>query len=247
MTTKVVPGVLLAAPDAAQAANEAGQRMARFVRQAIADRGMAHLALSGGTTPRPAYERLAADKTIDWSKVHVYFVDERAVGPDQPRSNYRMVKEALLDRANVPSGQVYRMRGEEKDLEAVAKEYENTIRVKSRARPGQTPIFDLIVLGVGDDGHTASLFPGEPALDEQARLVVAVPAKGEREARLTITTPLIESAHAIVVMAIGKSKHAPLERVWEVAGDVKQTPARIIRGARGSITWVIDRAAGGMD
>jgi 6-phosphogluconolactonase len=247
MTTKVVPGVLIATPDAAQAAVEAAGRMARFTRQAIADRGSAHVALSGGTTPRAAYERFAGDATVDWSKVNVYFVDERAAAPTSERSNYRMVKEALLDRAKIPPAQVHRMPADAKDLAAAAKEYENTVRSKSRARAGQTPVMDLVVLGVGDDGHTASLFPGDKAVHEAARLVVDVPAKGEREARLTMTAPLLEAAQAIVVMAVGRAKHAPLERIWEVSGSLDDTPARVIRGGRGSITWVIDRAAGGMD
>jgi 6-phosphogluconolactonase len=246
MTTKVVPGVLIAAPEPKQALEEGAGRMARMIRKAIEDRGSAHVALSGGSTPKPAYEMLAARHDIEFGKVHVYFVDERAVPPTHERSNYRMVKEALLDRAKIPPEQVYRMRAEEKDLAAIAKDYENTIRVKTRARAGQTPIFDLVVLGVGDDGHTASLFPGESAVEERTKLVLAVPAKGEREARLTITAPLIEAAHSLVVLAVGKSKHAALERVWSVTGDLVETPARVIRGGR-AITWVIDRAAGGME
>jgi len=241
MTTKVVPGLLIAAPDPEQAAKEAAHRMARATREAIGTRGRAAIALSGGSTPRRAYELLAKDPKVDWSRVNTFLVDERAVPPTDPRSNYRMVKEALLDRAGVQEDHVFRMRAESSDLEDAAREYEALI--KKHVPKGA---FDLIVLGVGEDGHTASLFPGRPEVEITDRLVVAVPAHEGREPRLTIAPPVIEAARHVMILAFGKAKHEPLERVWEVSGSAKDTPARVVRGARGTICWVIDRAAGGM-
>ena len=246
MTTKVVPGILVATPDAEQAATEAAARMGKIIHEALNQRGRAAIALSGGNTPRAAYTLLGKDARIDWSKVDVFFVDERAVPPEDDRSNYRHAKEALLDPAKVPVDRVHRMPGEAKDLDLAAREYEALLRKRLRATDNVVPTLDLVILGVGDDGHTASLFPGQPEVEITDRLVVAVPARNGLEARLTITAPVIEASRAAMIMAIGASKHAPLERVWEVAGKVSDTPARVARGVRGSVIWIIDRAAGGM-
>lgn len=247
MTTKVVPGLLIATPDAAQAAREASARMAKTLREAIRDRGSATMALSGGSSPLDAY-RLLAKESFDWNKISIYWVDERAVPPDHERSNYAAAKTALLDAITIPTGNIHRMRGEASDLAVAASEYETTLRDTVKQKLSGLPSLDLVVLGVGDDGHTASLFPGEPTVNVTDRLVVAVPAKrdAKREARLTLTTPVLENARATVIIVLGASKNAPLERIWSTSGTVSETPARIIRSFRGSITWVIDRAAGGM-
>ena len=245
MTTKVVPGILVATPDAEQASTEAAARMGKAIRAAIGDRGRAAIALSGGTTPRSAYGKLAQDPRIDWSKVDVFFVDERAVPPEDDRSNYRHAKEALLDPTKISADRVFRMPADAPDLTQAAKEYEATLRKRLRV-PDSVPTLDLIVLGVGDDGHTASLFPGQPEVDIADRLIAAVPARDGREARMTFTTPMIEAGRTVMIMAIGQPKHAPLERVWAVSGKLSETPARIVRGVRGTVVWIIDRAAGGM-
>ncbi|MGO8997523.1 MAG: 6-phosphogluconolactonase [Polyangiaceae bacterium] len=248
-TTKVVPGILIAAPDAATVAREAAVRIARTLRDAIEADGLATLALSGGNTPRDAYGLLARDKSVDWTKVDVFWVDERAVPATDDRSNFRHAKEQLLGPARIPMEHIHRMPGEAGDLAAAARDYEKLVRDGVKADPRddkRVPSFDCVVLGVGDDGHTASLFPGEPTVHVADRLIASVPAKGAREARLTFTAPLLEAARSIVVMAVGKEKNAPLERVWEVAGNLEETPARVIRAARGAVTWIIDRAAGGV-
>lgn len=245
MTTKVVPGLLIATPDVAQAAREACARMSKAIREALRDRGTATIALSGGGSPVDAY-RLLAKETFDWSRIHVYWVDERAVPPQHERSNYGSAKAALLDAIAIPPENVHRMRGEADDLQAAAEEYEATLRDTVKHKLGGLPSLDLVVLGIGDDGHTASLFPGERTMHVTDRLVAAVPAKPGREARLTLTTPVLENARATVIIVLGKSKHPPLERIWATSGSVDDTPGRIIRSFRGSITWVIDRAAGGM-
>jgi 6-phosphogluconolactonase len=247
MTTKVVPGLLIATPDAAQAAREATGRMAKTLREAIRERGSATLALSGGSSPLDAY-RLLAQETFDWSKIQIYWVDERAVPPDHERSNFGAAKKALLDAIAIPAENVHRMRGEASDLAIAASDYDATLRDTVKHKIAGLPSLDLVVLGVGDDGHTASLFPGDRTLHVTDRLVAAVPPKPEdkREARLTLTTPVLENARATVIIVLGAAKHAPLERIWSTSGDVNETPARIIRSFRGAITWVIDRAAGGM-
>jgi 6-phosphogluconolactonase len=246
-TTKVVPGTLIATPDAAGVARESAMRMSRAIREAIDGRGRAAIALSGGNTPRAAYHELAGDGRIAWSKVDVFWVDERAVPPNDDRSNYKHAKEMLLDAAQVPAGRVHRMTAELPDLDGAARSYEALLRARVGFVDRDVPVLDLVVLGVGDDGHTASLFPGEPVVGVRDKLVAAVPAKGAREARLTLTAPVIEAARAVVVLAVGKAKNAPLERVWLVAGDTDETPARVIRDVRGAVTWVIDQAAGGIE
>jgi 6-phosphogluconolactonase len=138
------------------------------------------------------------------------------------------------------------MAGDAADLAQAARDYEATLRDTIKAKVSGLPALDLVVLGVGDDGHTASLFPGEPTVNITDRLVADVPAREGREARLTLTAPMLENAKSTVILAFGKSKHAPLERIWATSGDLSATPARVIRGFRGAITWVIDRAAGGM-
>ncbi|MBX3197524.1 MAG: 6-phosphogluconolactonase [Labilithrix sp.] len=245
MVTKVVPGLLIATPDPAQAGREACARMTRAIHDALEERGAATIALSGGSSPLDAYRALAK-QPIDWKKVHVYWVDERAVPPEHERSNYGAAKTALLDAITIPPENVHRMRGEDPDLEKAAADYDAELRDTVKAKIGGLPALDLVVLGVGDDGHTASLFPGEDTVNVTDRLVAAVPARDGRDPRLTLTAPVLENAKASTIIVLGKSKHEPLERIWSTSGDVKQTPARVIRGFRGSITWVIDRAAGGM-
>jgi 6-phosphogluconolactonase len=245
VVTKVVPGLLIATPDAAQAAREACARMTRSIHDALKERGGATIALSGGSSPVEAY-RLLAQQPIDWNKVHIYWVDERAVPPESDRSNYGAAKKALLDAISIPPGNVHRMHGEAPDLEKAAADYDAELRDTVKAKIGGLPALDLVVLGIGDDGHTASLFPGEETVNITDRLVASVGAREDREARLTLTAPVLENARASTIIVLGKSKHAPLERIWATSGDVKQTPGRIIRNFRGAITWVIDRAAGGM-
>jgi 6-phosphogluconolactonase len=219
--------------------------MTKAIQEAIRDRGTAAIALSGGSSPLDAY-RLLAKQTIDWNKVHVYWVDERAVPPTHERSNYGQAKKALLDPAGVPEANIHRMRGEASDLAVAAMDYDAELRETVKSKLGGLPSLDLLVLGIGDDGHTASLFPGERTLHVTDKLVAAVPAKADREARLTLTTPVLENARASVILVLGKAKHPALERIWETHGDVDETPGRVIRNFRGSICWVIDRAAGGM-
>ncbi len=247
MTTKVVPGQLVAMPDAAGVAREASSRVAKALRSAIARSGHATLALSGGNTPREAYALLGRDRTVDWTRVDLFWVDERAVAPTHERSNYLTAKATLLDAIAPPSGRVHRMPGEAADLDAAARDYEQAIREHVELGGDGVPAFDVVVLGIGDDGHTASLFPGDAAtIDERHRLVVPVAARGELEARLTLTAPALEHARTVLLLAVGAGKRAALERAWLAQGDVHDTPARVVRGCQGVVTWIIDKAAGGL-
>lgn len=245
MVTKVVPGLLIATPDAAQVAREACARITRALEDALKERGTATIALSGGSSPVETY-RLLAQQTIDWKRVHIYWVDERAVPPTDPRSNYGAAKKALIDAIAIPAENVHRMRGEDPDLAAAAASYESELRDSVKAKVGGVPALDVVILGIGDDGHTASLFPGEDTVSVTDRLVAAVPATPAREARLTLTAPVLENAKSTFLIVMGASKHEPLERIWSTSGDLRETPGRVVRGFRGTITWVIDRAAGGM-
>jgi 6-phosphogluconolactonase len=246
MTTKVVPGMLIAVPTAEDVAREASARLAKAIRDAIKVRGRATIALSGGDTPKQTYQQLTSETDIEWSAVEVFWVDERAVAPTDDRSNYRWAKECLIDRAKISAGHVHRMHADDGDLENAAREYEQVLRTHVPVGQGGVPSFDVIVLGVGDDGHTASLFPGQATVEIQDRYVVAVGKTDGREMRLTITAPVIEHARSAFVLAVGAKKTAALERVWAVSGSLRDTPARVIRNVRGSIHWIIDKAAGGM-
>jgi 6-phosphogluconolactonase len=246
MTTKVVPGQLVASRDAAQVAREAATRMARALRSAVGKGGRAAIALSGGNTPRDAYALLARESGVDWTKVNVFWVDERAVPPTDDRSNYRWAKATLLDAAGIAPARVHRMPADAPDREAAAREYEKAIREDVELDGDGVPAFDVVVLGVGDDGHTASLFPGEPTVDIHDRLVAAVGPSGAREARLTLTPTAIEHARQLFILAVGAGKRPALERVWAAQGNVHETPARVVRGCRGAVTWLIDKAAGGL-
>jgi 6-phosphogluconolactonase len=245
MNTRVVPGQLAILPRADQVAREASSRIAGVLREAIAKARKATIALSGGNTPRETYALLAREAGIDWQRMRVFWVDERAVSPSDDRSNYRWARAELLERAPIEPEHVHRMLAESADLAAAAREYERTIRQHVELDGDGEPSFDVMVLGIGDDGHTASLFPGETTVDVTDRLVAAVPSSGAREARLTLTPPAIQHASNVFVLAIGSGKRAALDRVWATEGSIRETPARIIRDCRGSVTWVVDQAAGG--
>jgi len=243
MTTEVNRGHLVDAVDARGVARLASELISQALRDAIARSGSASLALSGGNTPRETYALVAREPGIDWSRTRIFWVDERAVAPNDERSNYRWAKEALLDAAPVPHERVHRMRAEASDKEGAARDYEALIRQGVAPDADGVPSFDVVVMGIGDDGHTASLFPGEPTVMITDRLVVAVPPAAGHEARLTITRPLIEHARKLFFLVVGASKRPALERVWSDNGDTAQTPARLVRDCRGFVEWIVDAAA----
>jgi 6-phosphogluconolactonase len=222
---------LIVVPTPPELARPAAEWLELEMARVIAGRGVCSLCLAGGRTPEPVYRELAAASTIDWSRVDVYFGDERAVAPEHPDSNYLMVRRVLLSRVPIPAGQVHRMEAERSDQEAAAREYE-------RSLPSQ---LDILVLGMGPDGHTASLFPGSAALDEHERLVVPVIGAKPPPQRLTITPPVIEAARRVAVIATGGDKAAMVARAIEGLLSPKDVPAQLAR--RG--TWFLDQAAAG--
>jgi 6-phosphogluconolactonase len=231
--------------DAAHVAVVASDLLARTLRETVATHGNASIALSGGTSPLETYALLARAPGVDWTRVRVFWVDERAVPPDHTRSNYRWAKASLLDAVPIPADHVHRMPGEQGDLSAAARSYEATLRAHLPLDADGLPRLDAMVLGMGDDGHTASLFPGEKTVEITDCWVADVPARGDREARLTLTAPVIQAASRAIVIVLGAAKHAPLLRAWAVQGDVRQTPIRVVRACHGVATWIADTAAVG--
>ena len=221
-------------------AGAAAHDFATRAREAIDERGRFAVALAGGSTPKAIYEVLARDyaNALDWSRVHVFFGDERTVPPDHEDSNYRMAYETLLSR--VPVGSVHRMRGELPPDEAAAS-YEEELR----AFFGQVdvPRFDLILCGLGEDGHTLSLFPETAALDVTDRWVVANPVLKLGTTRLTLTVPVLNASRAVTFLVAGESKAEALKEVLEGDADPRAYPAKLVRPESGDLTWMVDRAA----
>jgi 6-phosphogluconolactonase len=235
-------------PDPAAMMRAEAERVVTLTAAAIAEHGRCSLALAGGSTPRPLYELLATPRfasRIDWSRVHLFWGDERCVLPEHPDSNFRMAREALLDRVPVPWGQVHRIAGEEEPGVA-AHMYENTLRAHFGVADGP-PIrtFDLVLLGMGTDGHTASLFPGTPALAEDRRWVVPNRADASRDQwRITLTPVALNASRAVTFLVAGDAK---AERIWEVLEGpphAPRLPVEQIHPANGDLTWMIDAAAG---
>jgi 6-phosphogluconolactonase len=212
---------LVVAEDPDRLLDRAADRVRADAGAALAARGRFALALAGGATPRALYRRLV--RGVDWARSELWFGDERAVPPDDPQSNYRMARESLLDPAGIPAARVRRWQAEAPDLDAAAHDYEAALRAA-----GGPPWLDLALLGVGPDGHTASLFPGTSALDEEARLAVAVdvPTLGRR---LTLTLPALAGARALMFLVTGAAKAEALAAVLAPGSELPA--ARVIRRA----------------
>ncbi|HQW88223.1 MAG TPA: 6-phosphogluconolactonase [Nitrospira sp.] len=215
-------------------------------KQAIAERNRFLVALSGGSTPKALYSILASDKyaqQLDWSKVHFLFGDERSVPPTHADSNFAMANAILFSPLHIPSAQIHRMRGEDPP-ETAAAQYETTLRHLTTAVPGQWPRLDLVLLGMGDDGHTASLFPGTASLTEQTRWVVPSTSPQGTRARVTLTLGVINHASVVLFLVAGRNKAAVVRRVLEQRpGDPGPYPAALIRPETGRLLWYLDRAA----
>ena len=232
--------------DVADLSRRAAEAVVDRINQAVRDRGTCSVALAGGNTPRALYRLLAAPRppVIPWAHVHVFWGDERYVPPEDPRSNFGMAKATLLDHVPCPAANVHRMPTEFADPDVAARDYERTLRSRF---DGQWPAFDLVLLGLGDDGHTASLFPGSLALAEKARWVVATTAPAEPPLRLTLTLPALVGAAAIYVLVAGSNKARPLRHVLDGVGDRIRYPAAGLRLATGTVTWWVDREAAGLE
>ena len=230
----------------------AAEEVAARISAAVRARGSCAVALSGGTTPRGIHWLLRDDGSvgsharIPWERVHVFWGDERHVPPDHPDSNYRMAAESLLSGVKVPPANVHRILAENRDAAAAARAYETEIRESFTERgrmDGAWPRFDLCLLGMGPDGHTASLFPGTEAVREASRLVAApwVPKLGAY--RITLTPPVLNAAETVIFTVTGADKASALAAILEGERSVDVYPSQIIQPTRGELLWFVDRAA----
>jgi 6-phosphogluconolactonase len=268
-------------PDVAAVWDEAARRFAAAAREAVAARGRFMVALSGGSTPEGLYRELAsrhgtsgeshAALDVPWKATHIFFGDERYVPHDDPQSNYRMAREALLDHVPIPAGQVHPMPTDAPDPQAAAAQYEKTLAGEFQGAQGKVlstqysvlstqnpalsteysvlstssplPRFDLILLGMGPDGHTASLFPGSDAIHETRRLVVAPWVEKFKTFRMTLTPPVLCNARAVVFLLSGAAKADTLRDVLEGPYDPLRLPSQVVRPIDGRLTWLVDQAA----
>jgi 6-phosphogluconolactonase len=230
--------------DPAALAETAAHLIVDAASEAMRERGRFLLCLAGGETPRATYRQLALpsfSERMRWDRTWVFFGDERAVPPEHAESNYRMAYETLLSRVPIPAAQVFRMRAEHADAEGAAAAYAGELAGAVGTRRGELPRFDLVLLGLGVDGHTASLFPGSPVLREVFRTVAAVHvAAAQIPQRLTLTFPVLNAAARVVFLVTGPEKAKIIRTVLsEHAG----LPAALVRPTEGELVWLTDRAA----
>ena len=230
-------------PSAAALAEAAAGRFVAAAGDAIASRGQFIVALSGGSTPRDTYLRLGTGALVSkvmWSRVQVLWGDERCVPPHDVESNYRMARETLLDRVPVPTAHVHRIHGED-DPATAAEVYETTLRALLRTPAGAR--IDLVLLGLGEDGHTASLFPGSAAVHERTRWVMAARASAASVWRITLTPAVINAAAEVMFLVSGGAKAGILRRVLEDPRRPQDLPAQAIAPSNGRVRWCVDAAA----
>ena len=227
-----------------ESARQAAELVAALSESAVRDRGRFAVALSGGSTPRRLHAVLASEEyrqRISWPHWRIFWGDERAVRPDHDESNYRMARETLLDHVALSQAHVHRIPAELDPARAAA-EYEQTIR---QSLDGDPPVFDLILLGMGDDGHTASLFPGAEALQENSRLVAASWVPHLNAHRITFTLPLINRAAAVAFLVEGAHKSKIVRRVLRPGPGEEPLPASLVQPTDGELHWFLDSAASG--
>jgi 6-phosphogluconolactonase len=226
----------------------AAEEFVEIVQQAIADRGVMTVALSGGSTPKRLYQLLAGPpyvNRVEWPKVQFFFGDERPVPPDHPDSNDRMFQEALPSKVPaIKRSQIHRMRGEASSLDDAAREYSQTLAEVFQVSPtGPPPVFDLVFLGMGGDGHTASLFPHTKALGETKLWVTANEVPQLKTHRITLTYPVLNAARNVRFLVCGASKAEVLTQVLAGPPDATRLPSQAVRPTEGVLRWLVDRAA----
>jgi 6-phosphogluconolactonase len=229
--------------NAADLFHAAAEEFLRVGRAAIGAQGRFTVALSGGSTPRALYSLLAANYSgFIWTRVFLFFGDERHVPPTDADSNYRMVNESLLTKIGIPAENVFRVPAENPDAAAAASDYEAQLRRFFELKSGEFPRFDLILLGLGPDGHTASLFPDSPALDEQSRLVAANWVAKFNTHRITLTFPVLDRAAEVMFLASGADKADILRQVLE-GKNTPPLPSQRVQPSDGKLLWLLDEAA----
>jgi 6-phosphogluconolactonase len=217
--------------------------------RAVSDHGRFTVALAGGRTPVLLYRTLAQSAApsgcaaIPWDRIHVFWSDERHVPPSHPDSNFRMATDALLDHVPIPATQITRIHGETPSAATAAEAYAEALREAFELQDGEFPVFDLMLLGMGADGHTASLFPGDPALSDTRRIVEAPWVVQVRAHRITLTPPVLTRAARTVVLVTGADKAATVQAVLDGPSDVDRYPVQCLLAAQHGVTWLIDRDA----
>ncbi len=236
--------------DGAAIAQRAAQQFLQAAADAVRERGSFTAALAGGSTPKTLYSLLANDPAlrskVPWDKIHLFFGDERHVGPGHPDSNFRMATEAMLSKAPLKAEQVTRIKGEYPDAEQAAQEYEQALRTYFQLKDGEYPRFDLLLAGMGNEGHTLSLFPGTKALHPGARVVVRNWVGKLYTERITLTAPAASNAARIIFMVTGADKAPALKAVLEGPYEPEQLPAQLLQPKNGKLLWLVDTAAGSM-
>jgi 6-phosphogluconolactonase len=234
-------------PDPAALARRAAHHLVEMVSESAEANGRARIAISGGSTPKAAFQLLADPNEpfrnrMPWEDIELFWVDERTVPPDQPESNFRMTREALLEHVPLLPQQIHRMEGE-LEPEVAAARYESELRNTFRLEGAETPRFDLISLGMGDDGHTASLFPHTAAIHEIGRLVTANQVPQMNTWRLTLTWPVINHARSVFFLIAGADKASPVHQVFTGPRDPERLPSQLIWPSSGILTLFLDKAA----
>jgi 6-phosphogluconolactonase len=216
----------------------------------VRENGSFHVALAGGSTPKALYSLLATDSAlrsqVPWDKMHLFFGDERHVGPEHPDSNFRMATEAMISKVPLKPEQVTRIKGECPDTEQAALEYEKALRDNFKVRDGEYPRFDLLLAGMGNEGHTLSLFPGTKALHADGRVAVRNWVGKLYTERITLTAPAASNAARILFMVTGADKALALKAVLEGPYEPEQLPAQFLQPKNGKLLWLVDTAAGSM-
>jgi 6-phosphogluconolactonase len=228
--------------DIAELSRQSAERFSQLVNQSVQGSGRFTVSLSGGSTPKHLYSLLGSPdykERIPWNNVHFFWGDERCVPPDHPESNFGMVRESLLSKIQIPAENIHRMAGE-REPQAAAAEYEKHLQEFFGLESGALPRFDLILLGIGEDGHTASLFPGSDALNETERLVIARFVEKLNSYRLTLTLPVLNSGAQVWFLVTGASKADAVKKVLRGSADL---PAAKVQPVNGRLVWFITQDA----
>jgi 6-phosphogluconolactonase len=235
--------------DAAAIARRAAEKFIDEATIAAKEKGSFSVALAGGSTPKALYALLVSDALcgrLHWDKMQLFFGDERHVGPDHPDSNFRMATDAMISKSPLRAEQVHRIKAENPDTEQAARDYEQELRSHFKLADGEAPRFDLVLLGMGNEGHTLSLFPGTKALRDNGRLVMRNWVGKLFAERVTLTAPAVNNAAQVIFMAAGADKAPALKAVLEGPYEPEQLPAQLIQPKHGRLLWLVDTAAGGM-
>jgi 6-phosphogluconolactonase len=236
--------------DGAAIARRAAEKFVAAAQAAVSSNGSFAVALAGGSTPKVLYSLLATEpdlrNKLPWDKMQLFFGDERHVGPDDPQSNFKMATDTMISKAPLKPEQVHRIKGEYPDAEKAAKEYEQVLQRHLHLKYGQLPRFDLVLVGMGDEGHCLSLFPGTKALHAEGRTVVRNWVGKFYTDRITITAPVANNAAAILFTVTGKEKAPALKAVLEGPYEPEQLPSQLLQPTNGELLWLVDENAASM-